>query len=257
MARPLGIAVRNWELASHDRRWYIGGAFDGDGCLHITKRQLSPRLVITQADRGKVLLQEYQDMFGGAIYKGPTPQKEVHQPTWAWCLTGYNAASVCELLLPYTHLKKQQLLMGAAFQDPLTKDIKSRLAVRISQLKHVPHHPIDKPLTTAYAAGIVDTDGCISIHPTLRIGVVQKFPALTQALAETYSAGGPYRGKTSWTWCTTGKKAESILHELEPHLIVKKEQAHIAFKAQNTQNKAEYREALAALKGNQGRAPKL
>lgn len=243
-----------WDDASEHARWFLGGAFDGDGCVHVTSRQLSPRLVVTQAERGLKLLHTFRDACGGAIYAGPRPKNpDRHQPTWAWCITGLAAACLAERLAPYTLLKKRQLLMAAVFQEKLQKDTKQRLATRLVELKHVPHTPIATLLHSPYAAGFVDTDGSLRAYPNVGIHVTQKYPAIAHAFRDTFGVGTVHETPTACRWHVSGASAKVVVRCLEPFLVVKKPQAHIVLHAQLTKDVGA-REALKPLQGNQGRS---
>lgn len=243
-----------WDNVTEDSRWFLGGAFDGDGCVHVTTRQLAPRLVVTQAERGLKLLHTFRDVCGGAIYAGPLPKNpERHQPTWAWCITGFAAACLAEKLAPYTLLKKRQLLMAAVFQETLRKDTKQRLATRLVELKRVPHTPIRHLLRDPYAAGFVDTDGSLRAYPNVGIHVTQKYPAIVHAFQETFRVGTVHQTPTACRWHVSGPSAKVVVRSLEPFLVVKKPQAHIVLNAKLT-NDVEARQALKPLQGNQGRA---
>lgn len=238
-----------WEDAPEEVRWYAGGAFDGDGCVHITSRHLRPRLVITQAERGRMLLDHFQALCGGAIYAGPRPRDmEKHQRTWAWCLTGMAAALMCSKLAPYTHLKRSQLELAAAFQKTMNQTSKKELASQIASLKKQPHMPIHAvPLHHAYAAGIVDTDGSLRAFPSVGLSVTQKYPAVLEALRQTYGIGSV----TGPKWQVSGTKAKEVLRHVQPFLVAKKPQADIVLQAKLTGD-IDAKIALMPLQGNQG-----
>lgn len=247
-----------WENESEPVKWYAGGAFDGDGCVHITKRQLAPRLVITQATRGKALLEEFQRLFGGSIYTSKAPVDPTkHQQTLAWCLTGVAAAHACLQLAPYTHLKRQQLVLASQFAHKMPKETKQYVADDIATLKKQPHEPIQNiPIPEPYAAGIIDTDGSLRAYPSISLSVTQKYPAVVTALHTTFQRGSISRSPQAARWHVYGSTAKDILRSLEPYLVAKKDQAHIVLEAKLTKD-TDARIALMALQGNQGPRNKL
>lgn len=88
----------------------------------------------------------------------------------------------------------------------------------------------------AYMAGIVDGEGCITIHSTrgyfgLEIYVVNTYKPLLDWV-ESLFGGATYlhKVKTSprWDWQIRGKDAQDLLITLLPYLIVKRNQAELA-----------------------------
>jgi len=103
----------------------------------------------------------------------------------------------------------------------------------------------------AWAAGIIDGEGCISIarrNPVgnngrgsrspsytvnLKIGMVHR-PTI-EALRETFNVGALYNRppekpnhRTQWHWIVSGKDLARVLTMVLPYLIVKKEEADLA-----------------------------
>lgn len=102
----------------------------------------------------------------------------------------------------------------------------------------------NSPTTDAYAAGLIDGEGCISIansddrvfYPRLDIGMSAKGLPVLQRMLEIY--GGNIhltRSKTDrWeeaqAWRLFGKPLKALLQKVEPYLVLKREQARIALR---------------------------
>lgn len=91
----------------------------------------------------------------------------------------------------------------------------------------------------AYLAGIIDGEGCISIvkypwgHFNCRISVVNTDVRLMVWLQESWGGGlsTPRQVKPHWKptmmWILSGEKAVDLIKELQPYLMLKKEQAEV------------------------------
>ena len=102
-------------------------------------------------------------------------------------------------------------------------------------------------MENAYAAGLFDGEGCISICGPLQrgganlrvvLGNTYK-PILEQLKAQFGGSVGLGRRATVcrltlWQWTLSGDKAVRFLEIVFPYLVIKKEQAQIAFEFQKT-----------------------
>lgn len=89
---------------------------------------------------------------------------------------------------------------------------------------------------TAYAAGFIDGEGCITIasrylDAELRLQVGQKVREPLDVLQDTFGVGSIYavRATDSYLYVANGRKALRVLELVLPYLIVKKEQAKLSF----------------------------
>ena len=89
---------------------YLAGLIDGEGCinLRITRKRLSPRLIIVLSEPGAFILDYIQNTYGGNIYK-----RESHNPQWqdaySWELTGWSKVCyVLRQLKNFLHIKRNQ-----------------------------------------------------------------------------------------------------------------------------------------------------
>ena len=104
-------------------------------------------------------------------------------------------------------------------------------------------------INNAYAAGLVDGEGCITIenqrnHMYLLIQVCNTDPRVCIWLKERFGGAIRTQQQKNWKrmyrWAVTTVKAKEFLTAIYPYLIIKKEQADIAF-------------AFLDTKGNRGR----
>lgn len=108
----------------------------------------------------------------------------------------------------------------------------------------------------AWAAGIIDGEGCISIRkcgPYYALSVVvgqsgKTVPAILKKLKVTYggSVGNamldPRGGRQpKWHWQVVAKTAEDFLRAIQPHLVGKKAQADLALKYRELVGKPGFR----------------
>ena len=105
----------------------------------------------------------------------------------------------------------------------------------------------------AWAAGIVDGEGCIRLLPynassgkrrvyrawQIRISVSNTDPRMLMKLRDMFGGaihskqtrmmrGDPYKRRPQWEWIVACKKAHAVLTQIRPWLIAKAEQADLA-----------------------------
>ena len=108
---------------------------------------------------------------------------------------------------------------------------------------------LERPRTLAdlaWAAGVVDGEGCIHIATTrdrrvagtyvrydLRVSVANIDPRMCLRLRDLFGGGltaySRARGRPYLVWAVSGARAVQILHELYPFLVCKQDQAEVAF----------------------------
>lgn len=103
----------------------------------------------------------------------------------------------------------------------------------------------------AYIAGIIDGEGCITIQPNLRRGAKSKSYSLRCLIATTDYGLMEWVQKTvgmgrihprnsrpgnlqGWNYVASSSMAEELLREVFPYLVVKQNQALIAFEFRKT-----------------------
>lgn len=95
---------------------YMAGFFDGEGCIHIgytNKEHTGYRLMVSVSQQDPAPLELYAGLFGGYNIK------RVNRPSgWAYTWRAYSwAAGDClTALLPYLVVKRDEALVGLAFQ---------------------------------------------------------------------------------------------------------------------------------------------
>lgn len=223
---------------------YIGGVFDGDGCVTAVSKH-SVRLSVTQASRGRALLHLLHACLGGTIYErnGGKPVSERHQPVAVWVLGGAAAKAVCLQLQAHTYLKRAQFSLASS----------GRTLEMLPLLKQEAHAPIeDLPLPLPYCAGLLDTDGGLRVVPCIRFSVSQKYPAVLHALQKTFDKGTVCKeSDTAYRWQVYGKNAKHVLSLIQDYTHVKKEQVSLVLQARLTKD-TDTHIALMAYQGNQG-----
>lgn len=100
-----------------------------------------------------------------------------------------------------------------------------------------PHDPTD-----AYAAGLIDGEGCIYIskgrHARLDVGMAEHAMPLLEEMAARYGGAvtltrrGTDRWQAAYCWTVQSANAAALLHRVEPMLRLKGELARIAIRAE-------------------------
>lgn len=98
----------NWELVTETLRYWIGGLADGDGCITADKKH-GLRVLVKQAEHGWDSLYALQSILGGCIYDN-MDATDVWQAQKTWSLCGVQARMFCRHMIPYTKMKRPQLL---------------------------------------------------------------------------------------------------------------------------------------------------
>jgi hypothetical protein len=96
----------------------------------------------------------------------------------------------------------------------------------------------------AYAAGMIDGDGCIGVYNTrtkkdkraayyqLTVRVCKRSPRIpywfTQHFPGTVHTGKTAKGYPTWTWQVRNVEAEAVLREIVTYLVLKQDQAKTA-----------------------------
>ena len=120
----------------------------------------------------------------------------------------------------------------------------ARARDRRSVARAVPPEPIPPdPVALSWAAGIIDGEGCISLHTVrtskggrcyvLRVTVANTSILMLNRLVNIFGMGNiipqkrAARYKPSWNWQVCSKKAEAVLTLVEPYLVNKREEARV------------------------------
>jgi hypothetical protein len=233
---------------------YAAGLMDAEGCFSIYKptpkdgkaTPYQPRIVLSSVDIS--LIKWLVSTFGGFFTKH-TPKKG--QVWYQWNINGRSAApKFLSYILPYLRIKKEEALVLQEFydlgdqQNPLKRGelmnkirgMKNRECLTTDTLDG----NVEDKLTHAYAAGIMDGEGCISAafspneKPMLHLRMGNNFRPLVQLFVKLY--GGwvhtqEAKGNTQefYTWEVTMQGLrEHFLLQILPYLRTKRPQAKIA-----------------------------
>ena len=104
-------------IPSRDAIIYLAAIVDGEGCLCISKHKSNHnrgynhqvRLEVSNTD--KRLLDWIQERFGGrvAIYTHAQQPKNSRQTSYRWICEGKRLTHICELIHPFSVIKKEQI----------------------------------------------------------------------------------------------------------------------------------------------------
>ena len=118
------------ENGSHDELVYLGGFFDGEGCIHVGKdcdarsaHGARHQLVVQVVQTSEYPLDRYMRRWGGTIFHRTRPQKEGHNLVWAWRLFKKEGCKrFCDDILPYVIIKKPQIELCLEFTKLLMEN---------------------------------------------------------------------------------------------------------------------------------------
>ena len=102
-------------------------------------------------------------------------------------------------------------------------------------------------LTDAYAAGLIDGEGCISLarsaskgtprfSPAVEIGMTAKAKHLLEMMRSNYGGSirltrrATDRWDEAWAWGVFGRNVSTVLHAVSPYLLLKSEQAGLVLR---------------------------
>ncbi|CAK9056102.1 unnamed protein product [Durusdinium trenchii] len=157
---------------------YLGGFFDGDGCVRPHADLSGCQLRITQlAVNAKVLIL-FRRFFGGGICIH-SQGIGIQQPVLQWVISGEKARAAARQLCKVCLSKTEQLQLASNW--PCDKDERRLLACKLHELKQCPPK-IKKQSRPSWAhlAGLFDSDGCIHLSQRMSLSLIltQKYEAL-------------------------------------------------------------------------------
>ncbi len=126
---------------------YIAGFFDGEGSVGIYPRSWDRTktfryyvLVVSLGQTGKLgkeLLESLQEKYGGSVYENKQNGKK--KVMWKWNVSANKGAKFLEDILPYSYIKKEEILRCLEFQKLTYKRMEdeeaTKLATEIKKLK--------------------------------------------------------------------------------------------------------------------------
>ena len=153
---------------------------------------------------------------------------------------------------------KWRLLRNPVTKDAVAARVKE-LAAEVKRLKKVEHMETHQTLPLPYVAGLVDSDGSMSLNKScgVELTVCQKYPAMCNALKR--QLGGSVctpsethkKHKKHYVW-HAASGARQILGDIREYLLEKKGQADLILTARKIEV-LQVRSALSKLKGNQSK----
>lgn len=268
---------KNKEKEITEEDWaYAAGFFDGDGNIYIRKRKgkkeiwnstYSINVSIGNTDKDIIIW--LKDKFGGGI-RNHIKQKEYHKQAYQWRVSGKIAYNFLKLIYPYLILKKYQAGLSIEFYEFMKESHKHLRkkgvngSVKISKeniLKReeyrnlilsfsgdgenfktkteISNNEYENNILMSYCAGIMDSEGCITIsRNSVIITVSNTDPGITNWLKNnfggfitTYKSKKDNR-KDSCRWVLKCGDSLDFLYRILLHLKIKSEQARICIDLQ-------------------------
>ena len=247
---------------------YLGGFFDGDGCVACKSDLTACWLSMGQVAINAEVLVLFVEFFGGCIYRQANGQG-IRQPKLQWQVHCQEARAAAKQLSSVCLGKREQLDLVSNWWD--NKDERQLVADQLrEQKKRPPTIPSELSLSWPYLAGLSDSAGCIKLRPNqnskaVKLEITQKYKALLllskafldrqfeESGAEIYSCT-----KSAFRLEITDQKTvRTLLQELlKAGLMIKASTARCALAPHR--NHASMREQLSAtITGNQGRYTRL
>lgn len=118
------------ERGSPEELAYLGGFFDGEGCIHIGKDEEARsswgarhQIIVQVAQCSEFPLDRYVARWGGSIFHRGTPIKANHSLVWAWRLRKKeDTIRFCNDIRPYVILKQPQIDLCLEFVKTMEQD---------------------------------------------------------------------------------------------------------------------------------------
>lgn len=185
---------------------WAAGLYEAEGCATVSDK--SPRLVVTSTDEDVIV--RFADIMGGYVY-GPYEHRRkdgrVNKPAWRWQIRGFDRSiEVFHAFAPFLGWRRMAQMHKALLGDELTEQ-------DVRDLFDEP--AVEGRPATAWAAGLIEGDGCIYVPETAdatpRVSVEMTDQDVVRRVGRVLRVGdmyGPYarrRGhKTLWRWQVSG-----------------------------------------------------
>eukprot|EP00438_Fugacium_kawagutii_P035856 Skav205424 [mRNA] locus=scaffold582:342273:356124:- [translate_table: standard] len=169
---------------SREELEYLGGFFDGDGCVTMVRSSGKIFLSVSQAVQRPNILLRFREAFGGGIYR-EHPATGFSQATLQWHVAGKNARLAALALCGTTLMKHAQL--WHLLDGNIEATHRKRVAQTLQHLKLHTHKPSQSGFkcTWAYLVGFFDAEGSISVgalYTSFSLNVRQKNPYVLKVL---------------------------------------------------------------------------
>ena len=257
------LPVRSGPPACHPSREeleYLGGFFDGDGCVSLCSSSGRVFLSISQSVQRPSILLRFRAAFGGGIYleQGARGTRYACLRWRAQDSAAHEAASVLHSFTIMKSAQLHQVLEGNICRDRRNKVVKTLLDLKAHT--HKPGHGTG-PFTWRYFAGLFDAEGSIIVQAqshSISLIVSQKNPYILRligAFLENRGFGNwnlyKQSGGSYQLACKHQGTAKASLKKLLSRgLSLKRPQAQHCL-VLTEKNHAETREAVSQLNGQQ------
>ena len=159
------VVLEKHVLLVHADLAYLGGFFDGDGCVSSNSHLSSCSLLVGQTASNVRVLIAFLCRFGGCI-SVLSSGKGVARPTLQWQICGNAARSAASELHEHCLVKMEQLRIAITWPEPKETRIKCNL--KLKALKKNKPTIARKVASWQYFTGFFDAEGCITISATSR-----------------------------------------------------------------------------------------
>lgn len=230
---------------------YMAGIMDGDRCFMVARGNhgsyVNYRPLICFTNGSRPLLEWAVKHFGGCLHRQKahlSTNGYVSKELFHWRLYGRTSVrSFLASLIPYLMEKKQQAQLLLDYVNLEGRNVPSEretIYLRLREMKQsgcVTTDTLNDSKTShAYLAGIMDTEGHLSLFRTPqgcynnRIGITNSFRPVLEAANYLYGGGiapvGNKKGKPCSVWYISNRKTiESCLLQTLPYLVAKRSQA--------------------------------
>ena len=247
-----------------DKRWWLGGFFDGDACVSANLQTETGKIVGINISIGHSILTKHtlshiHEHLGGHTPHFARAADGNRREVWEWRIDGKYAAQIAQDISSYTRLKTPQYELAGQFYELRDQPARMETYIRLRQLKHVEHEPFVSQPPLAYFAGIYDAEGSVTVDKrgSVTAKIEQRYPAVLNA-AKVRFACGPnsvskptYEGGTG-KWQVSSRNCQAFLTSIRPFLVERCRMVDIVLTL-DKKRVPEARAELATLVGDKGK----
>ena len=240
---------------------YLGGFFDGDGCVKCPPSLSGCTLAVGQSVNRAGVLLKFLEIFGGSITRH-SDGVGLWRPTLVWSIGGVRAREAARVLATASIAKKAQLLLAAEW--PTDKHLREECKTALCALKQR-DSAVPGFCTLEYFTGFFDADGTIRVDSRgrLTLEIRQKHSNILRCLhgfgARHFAVHLQLRTYTRFSQlsiCGNSRCKAMLYAMLKAGLSCKAELAELAL-GLSAANVAWVRAAHVKSRGNQGFGKKL
>jgi len=260
----------NKEIVEEDLA-YGAGFFDGDGNIYVRKRKGKKEIwnstysiATSIGNTNKDVIIWLKDKFGGGI-RNHIKQKDYHKQAYQWRISDKKSYNFLKLVYPYLILKKYQAKLSIEFYEymknngkyicggkKLTEyDLFKREEYRNLILSfsgdgenfktktEISSNEYENNIFMSYCAGIIDSEGCITIsRNSVIVAVANTDPIIIEWLKSNFGGfitihkSKKIKHKDAYFWTLKCANSLNFLYKILPYLKIKSEQAKICIELQ-------------------------